>query len=163
MTRGILKSTSRRSVVVGLFLVCGPVRVLAKPCATPKILFVCPAGTVKSAIAREELRRRAKARGISVAVRSRGVHPENHISPALRDNLKADGINVAADPLTGFDPSDAVKADIVVAFDDAAKAPGLSRARAWQVPSWNSQYADAKARTGEEIEALLDELAARRC
>ena len=158
-----LKLMSRRSVVTGLLLICGPVRVIAKPCAIPKILFVCQAGTVKSAIARELLKRRALSKGILVSAESRGVHPEDHISPLLAGRLKRDKIDPLSDPLRQFSPGDVETADIVIAFDEAVQAPGLEKARSWQVAAWNSQYDDAKADTSENIEVLLAELAARRC
>jgi protein-tyrosine-phosphatase len=140
----------------------------AADCAVTRVLFVCPLGVVKSAIAREELRRIAKARGLSVQVQSRGVappkdHPENDISPALAAHLKEQGIDPFADPLRRFTPQDARQADIVIAFDEASAAPGLERARAWKSPSWNDQYEQAKAALSQNMQVLTDELAARPC
>ena len=147
-----------------LFLTLFPVSVCAKPCATAtRVLFVCPAGSVKSAIAREELKRLARMQGVSVDVHSRGIKPENHISPLLAQRLKADGIDPLAEPLRTFDPQDVSKADIVIAFDEAGDAPGLERARKWQVASWNSQYDAAKADTMENAQRLLYELKQRQC
>src|SRR5260221_349010 len=83
------------------------------------------------ATAREELRRRAKGRGLALQVGSRGVHPEDHVSPALAARLRADGIDPNADPLRPLTPSDIAQADVLVAFDEAAQAPGLEGARAW--------------------------------
>jgi len=127
------------------------------------VLFVCPAGSVKSAIAREELKQRAKLRNIPVKAESRGIHPENHISSLLAERLKRDGINPLADPLQRFTPADAQQADIVIAFDDAAGAPGLEKARRWRVAAWNSQYDDAKSDTLENVDRLLHELSQRTC
>jgi protein-tyrosine-phosphatase len=118
---------------------------------------------VKSAIAREELKRLARARGISVVAESRGIHPENHISPLLAERLKREGIDPLAQPLRAFTPEDARRADIVIAFDEAATAPGLEKARTWQVAAWNSQYDDAKSDTAENINRLLQELSRRSC
>ena len=140
----------------------------AADCAVTRVLFVCPLGVVKSAIAREELRRIAKARGLSVQVQSRGVeppkdHPENDISPALAAHLKEEGIDPSADPLRRLSRVDVRHADITIAFDEEAAAPGLEQARAWKSPSWNSQYAQAKAALSQNMQALADELAARPC
>jgi protein-tyrosine-phosphatase len=146
-----------------LFLLAVPVSALARPCAATRVLLVCPAGSVKSAIAREELKRLARAQRVSVEVQSRGIHPENHISPSLAQKLKADGIDPSAEPLRAFTPADAGKADIVVAFDQAADAPGLEEARKWQVASWNDQYDRARADTLENIGHLLHEIKTRRC
>jgi len=149
-------------------LLSSPAGAAEKPCAVTRVLFVCPLGVVKSAIAREELRRIVKARGLSVQIQSRGVeppkdHPENDISPALAAHLKEDGIDPFADPLRRFSREDARRADIVIAFDEAAAAPGLEQARAWKSPSWNSQHAQAKAALSQNLQTLADELAVRPC
>jgi protein-tyrosine-phosphatase len=127
------------------------------------VLFVCPAGSVKSAIAREEFKKAARAQGMSVIAQSRGIHPENHISPMLASRLKQDGIDPLNQPLTAFKSTDVTKADVVIAFDEAGDAPGLEHARKWQVASWNSQYDEAKSDTQEHVNALLLELKNRRC
>lgn len=135
----------------------------AAPCPPPRVLLVCPAGTVKSAIARELLRRRAREQGVAVEVQSRGVHPEDHVSPGLAANLKADGIDAAADPLRKLSVGDVQRADVVIAFDEAANEPDLRGARVWIVPSWNDDYAEAKAALAPQVQALLDELSHADC
>jgi protein-tyrosine-phosphatase len=118
---------------------------------------------VKSAIAREVLRRRARERGVAVDARSRGVHPEDHVSPALAARLAADGLDPAREPVRTLSPGDLVAADVVIAFDEAVQAPGLERARVWTTPSWNTDYDAARAALAPQVEALLDELSARGC
>ena len=152
----------RRALLATALLLACPVAA-ASECVAPEVLFVCPAGTVKSAIARETLKRRAAERGLAVHVRSRGVHPEDHVSPALAANLKADGIDPAAEPALALAAADLAAPAVVIAFDEAAQAPGLERARVWTIPSWNSDYLGAKAALSTKIEALLDELSAHRC
>ena len=154
---------NRRGVALGLLLLAGGRSVHAAPCSPPTVLFVCPAGSVKSAIAREMLKRRAAERRVSISVTSRGIHVEDHLSPGLRASLLADGIDPTAEPLRGLEPRDAAHADILIAFEEAALAPGLAQARVWDIPSWNSRYAEAKAATSSNIEALLDELGRRPC
>ena len=155
------RRVSRRYVAAaGLAFAAGGARA---QCPPPRVLFVCPAGTVKSAIARETLRRRARERGVAVVVQSRGVRPEDHISPGLAANLRADGLDPAAEPARAFRASDARAADIVIAFDEAAQDPALRKARVWITPSWNSDYAGARAALAPQVEALLDELAKRSC
>lgn len=153
---------NRRSVALGLLLFAGRAKA-ATPCAPATVLFVCPAGTVKSAIARETLRKRAAAAGVQVQVTSRGIHPEDHISPGLAANLKADGIDPAAEPARAFSDADASAEDIVIAFDEAAQAPALRKARTWDVPSWNSDYAGATAALASHIDMLIAELRAKPC
>ncbi|MBR7619581.1 hypothetical protein JKL49_09295 [Phenylobacterium sp. 20VBR1] len=155
---------TRRTTVLALLLLARPAAAAqAKPCPPPRVLFVCPAGSVKSAIARETLKHAASRRGLAVVAQSRGVTPEDHASPVLAAHLRADGIDPAAEALRRLETGDSAQADIVIAFDEAAQAPGLERARAWDIPSWNSQYEGARAALAPKIEALLDEVAARSC
>ena len=150
----------RDLVLLGALVMAGPV---LAACPPPTVLFVCPAGTVKSAIARDLTRRRAAARGVAVHVASRGVTPEDHVSPALAARLRADGLDPAAEPARALTPADLVGTDIVVAFDEAAQAPGMSRAQVWDTPSWNSSYDRAMLAVTARVDALLDELAAAPC
>lgn len=131
-------------------------------CGATKVLFVCPAGTVKSAIAREALRKAAHDSSIPLVVQSRGISPEDHVSPVLAARLKADGLNPAAEPALRFAAADALQSDIVIAFDEAASAPGLEQARAWTTPSWSGDYDRAKADLKTRLDLLLAELAQRR-
>jgi protein-tyrosine-phosphatase len=153
----------RRFLASGMAILANPALATASPCRPPQVLFVCPAGTVKSAIARETLKRRAAERGVAVRVASRGVHLEDHVSPGLAARLAADGIDPHAEPIRALAPTDPAGVDVVVAFDEAAQAPGLDHARVWDIPSWNSDYDHAKATLAVQVEALLDELQARRC
>jgi protein-tyrosine-phosphatase len=151
----------RRCVLFGLLI--APLPLAARPCGVTRVLFVCPAGSVKSAIAREELRRAAKQQHVPIHAESRGVQPENHISAALARRLAEDHINPLRDPLRRFTPDDLSRADIVIAFDQAADVPALKSARVWQVAAWNSQYDEAKADLKENIARLLHELKQRPC
>jgi protein-tyrosine-phosphatase len=154
----------RRALLVLVAAGCaGPAWAARPPCASRAVLFVCPAGTVKSAIAREVTRRRAAARGLEVQISSRGVHPEDHVSPILAARLRADGLDPAAEPARPLAPADLAGADIVVAFDEAALAPGMSLARVWDTPSWNANYDQALAAVTGRVDVLLDELAASPC
>jgi protein-tyrosine-phosphatase len=127
------------------------------------VLFVCPAGSVKSAIARETLKRRAAELGVPVRVASRGLHPEDHVSPGLAANLTADGLDLGREPVRALADGDVSDADVVVVFDEAAQAPALKGARAWAVPSWNSDYAAARAALSGHIDRLMLELRAWPC
>jgi protein-tyrosine-phosphatase len=135
----------------------------AKPCRITKVLFVCQMGSVKSAIAREQLRRIIKERSLPVEVQSRGLTPANDVTPELAARLKAEGINPAADPLRRFAPADAARAGVAIAFDDAAKAPGLERARLWHSPSWTDDYVHAKTIMDWHIGEFADELSRHPC
>ncbi len=156
---------TRRILILGagLALASGPA---GAACPPVRVLFVCPAGSVKSAIARETLKRRAAGEGVPVSVSSRGVHPEDHVSPALAANLKRDGLDPASEPLRALAPADIAQADLVIAFDEAADEPALRSARAWKTPSWNTDYPAAKADLEDRLTGLLSDLrvrAARPC
>jgi protein-tyrosine-phosphatase len=130
-------------------------------CAPPRVLFVCPAGTVKSAIARELLRARVSAERLDVAVASRGLQPEDHVSPTLATKLRADGLEPWREAALRLTDRDVANADIVIAFDDAANAPALRGARAWRTPSWNADYDGAKADLAVRMDRLVAELRGR--
>jgi protein-tyrosine-phosphatase len=150
----------RRAILagVGLALAGGPAKAACRPV---RVLFVCPAGSVKSAIAREVLKRRAAQEGVSVVVASRGLRLEDHVTPALAANLRGDGIDPTAEPLRALTPADVAQADILVAFDEASEAPLLRSAQAWKTPSWNADYAAAKADLEARLTVLLKQIRAR--
>jgi protein-tyrosine-phosphatase len=154
---------TRRTATLGLLLTPALAHAQSAPCPPPSVLFVCPAGTVKSAIARETLKQRAAEVGVPVRVSSRGLHVEDHVSPGLAAHLKADGLDPAREPARTLASADVSAADIVVAFDEAARVPELKGARSWDTPSWNSDYAGARAALATHIDRLLVELRAMPC
>jgi protein-tyrosine-phosphatase len=149
---------SRRSFLLAAIAAPTSARATPAPCVPQRVLFVCPAGAVKSAIAREVLRQRARSSNLRIVVESRGLQPEDHVSPALAANLRADGLDPAAEPALLLTKADVDRAHIVVAFDEAAHAPALTRARAWDIPSWNSDYGRARAALAVRMDALVAEL-----
>jgi Low molecular weight phosphotyrosine protein phosphatase len=125
----------------------------------PKILFVCQAGTAKSAIARELFRKRARERGIAVDVFSRGIILEDHISPDLRRKLVADGIDSAAEPAKVLGAADLKVADILVRFNPLPAGAVHPDIRDWSdLPSVNDDYANARNILDARIDKLLDEI-----
>jgi protein-tyrosine-phosphatase len=151
---------ARRSFIFGIGLALAAAGAKAG-CPPVRVLFVCSAGSVKSAIARETFRRRAADQGVVVSVSSRGLHPEDHISPALAADLRRDGVDPRAEPLRALTPADIAQADLVIAFDEAAEAPLLHAARVWKTPSWNTDYAAAKADLDGRLALLLMEVRTR--
>lgn len=159
-------SLSRRGVVKASILAAA---LIASGCAIhpqaapPKILFVCQAGTAKSAIAREMFKQRAKERGINVDVFSRGLEIEDHLSPALKQSLLADGINTNVEPPIALKPADWAAADILVNFNPLPASVQHKDIRNWtDVPSVNDDYANAKRVMAKRIDALLDEIAPKK-
>ena len=158
MRDGVAFGMNRRAMLAGLFAALLPSPGIASPCRPVRVLFVCEAGTVKSAIAREALRKRVALLRLPVLVQSRGLAPENHVTPLLAERLRADGIDTTADPVRALTADDLTHADIVVAFDDASRSPLLSKARAWRTPSWISSYEAARLDLSQRLDALVSEL-----
>lgn len=152
---------SRRTAILSslaALAMAGPLR--AGPRRTPRMLFVCQKGTVKSAIGRELLRGKAKARGIAVKVRSRGIEPREGATPETRLALSRDRIDTRREPLRRLEPDDARWADIVIAFHPLPFAV-VSEAdlRDWSATaSVNDDYPAAIAAIGAWTDALLGEL-----
>jgi Low molecular weight phosphotyrosine protein phosphatase len=151
---------NRRAVLVfGAMLAISPRAALAAG-RPPVVLFVCPAGTAKSAIARELFRKRAQERGIAATAFSRGLHIDDHISAALRQNLDAEGIDTRRDGFAVLAPKDARRADVVVTFAPLPAAYRSAKLRDWSaVPSVNDAWPTARADLDRRIDALLDTLA----
>ena len=132
------------------------------PAQPPKILFVCQAGTAKSAIAREMFKQRAKERGIAVDAFSRGIVVEDHLSSELKQALRADGIDTKAEPALVLTPADWAAADILVKFNPLPASIAHEDVRDWtDVPSVNDDYANARVTLDKRIDALLTEVATR--
>lgn len=129
---------------------------------TPVVLFVCQFGTAKSAIAREVFRAHARQRGLAVTAFSRGLTIEDHVTPLLRENLAADGINPLADKPEVLQPRDWQRADVVVAFNPLPPAVPRGKVRDWtDLPSINDEYAKTRALMDQRLDALLVELTQR--
>jgi protein-tyrosine-phosphatase len=127
-----------------------------------RVLFVCTYGTVKSAIAREHLRRMARTRGIPLEVTSRGLTPEDHRAPALVAALAAEGIDARADPLRALSQADLDNADVVIAFDTLPAPFAAPAVRDWSdAPSMNANYEKARDWLVARLSTLLDEIEAR--
>jgi len=159
----IQASLNRRALLIASLLLTSG---LSSGCVTqsstkpPKILFVCQAGTAKSAIAREIFRQRAQERRIAVEVISRGIVIEDHVSPKLKQQLRADGINTTTEPAMPLQLTDWTTSDILVNFNPLPSAVVHEDARDWSdLPSVNDDYFNARAILDERIDALLTEIA----
>jgi hypothetical protein len=156
----ITQYLSRRSVLVGAVSLA--VGCASAPQARVDVLFVCRYATVKSAIAREHFRRLAVARGMDVRTQSRGITPEDHVTPALAAALASDGVDLRADPIGTLTAADLDAADIIIVFDALPVEMGPWPVRDWSdMPSMNADYSAARAVLVPRLNALLDEIAAR--
>ncbi len=133
--------------------------------AAPKVqtvLFICQFGSVKSPTAREMFRQRAAARGISVQAISRGITPEAHLSPALKAQLVAEGLDAERDPLTALREDDVNRADFVVMLDKLPPNSQPKRLHDWtDLGSFLQSYATERPRLIDRIDQLLDELSSK--
>ena len=124
------------------------------------VLFVCEAGTVKSPIAREHMRRLVQERGAMINVQSRGIAPENHMTPELSAALAADGIDVTREPVRKIAFADLQAADVIVIFNPLPASLGVWPVRDWtDVPSMNQDYVAARAILIPRLESLIADLA----
>ena len=150
----------RRQLIAGSLLVIVGAAIPPARSASrmpPRVLFICQFGTVKSAIARELLKRRAAARGISVIVSSRGITPEAHLAPSTRSQLLAEGIDLDGERLQKLRRADLGNADLVVAFNPLPASMRKKGLRDWSaVPSVNDTYSLARADLDRRIDQLLD-------
>lgn len=127
-----------------------------------RVLLVCQFGSVKSAIARELVIRRAAERGIQVSVASRGITPEAHIDRDLLARLRADSIDPEREPLTALAPADVARADYVVVFNNLPAGFRPRKLIDWRdTGSFNDSFAAEAPRLLKRIDALLDTLGAR--
>jgi len=152
----------RRAFLVGLTL--ATTATFGRPAAAKssdrpplRVLFVCEAGTVKSAVAREVFRARAAARGIRVTAFSRGIAPAEHVSPALRQHLIADDIEPTRDGVNMLTQADLKAADVIVVFNRLPENLKARHVLDWSaLPSMNDTYPQARAYLDLRIDALLD-------
>ena len=123
------------------------------------VLFVCEAGTVKSPIAREHMRRLVREHGAMINVQSRGIAPENHMTPELAAALMTDGIDVTREPARKLAIADLQAADVIVIFNPLPAALGVWPVRDWtDVPSMNQDYAASRAILIPRLGSLMSEL-----
>ncbi|MBN8529754.1 MAG: hypothetical protein J0M36_11045 [Caulobacterales bacterium] len=128
---------------------------------TPNVLFVCRHGTVKSPIARELMRRQAAERGFALTAFSRGLSIEDQVSPGLAQALRADGVDIWSEPRLPLQASDIRAATLVVLFDSLPTAVSKPTRDWTDFPSFNANYARARAELDIRLSRLLDDLQGR--
>jgi arsenate reductase (thioredoxin) len=134
--------------------------------ATPRVVFVCEHGNVKSLIAREWFNRLAASRGLAVLSISRGLRPEAGVPPSIAASLQGDGFDVRSFEARALVAADLDHASQVVLI--GAEPPvWLGRTRVpverWEgIPAASESYRSSRDALRSRIEALLDVLAGRR-
>lgn len=153
-------TATRRAVLLGgCFVICES-SAWASPPTVPRILFVCQYGSVKSPIAREMLRLRARAREVVVSTFSRGITPEAHLPPAIAARLLAKGIDPAREGLHRLTPGDLQAADVTVLFNPLPGNMHAARSLDWtSVPSVLNAFPAALGEIERRVDLLLDLIA----
>ena len=155
-----MTSSTRRAILAGLAAVAMvPVPALAM--YQTRVLFICRFATVKSATARELLRKRARERGMNLAIWSRGITPVDHLPPATRQRLlESFGIDPASQRPQALRQADLDRADVVVLFDRLPASLHRMDVLDWtDQPSLLEQFEPSMAYLEAHIEALLDRIA----
>ena len=157
-----MTNITRRAAFLGLAIAAAvPAPALAM--RVPRVLFICRYATVKSATARELLRKRARERGVGVKVWSRGITPVDHLPPATRHRLIDQfGIDPAAERPQALRQADLDRADVVVLFDNLPPTLHRMDALDWtDQPSLLEQFEPSMAYLEAHIAALLDRIASK--
>ena len=134
-----------------------------KDAPIPKVVFVCEHGAAKSVIAAKELEKLARERGIQVQAVARGTAPEAEIGAAVRQGLKADGIDVGNMTPARVQASDLRNATAIVSFgpDLSPVAGAKVNAQDWSAtPGPSENFQAARDYIVKRLEVLLDQLAA---
>lgn len=129
----------------------------ARPVRT--VLFVCQAGTVKSAIAREVARKKARELGLKIEFRSRGISPEDHVTPDMLARLADKGIDPRSEPVAKLSQADLDAADLVVAFNRLPPGMKVRNLRDWtDSPAFSEDHDRAMTAIETRVAGLLDDL-----
>ncbi len=149
---------TRRTALLGLAAVTAfPAPAYAM--RLPRVLFVCQAGTVKSAVARELMRKRARERGIGVTVWSRGIVPVDHMTAPIRQRLIGEfGIDPENERAKTLRQRDLDRADITVLLDTLPANLHKSGAIDWtDQPSLLNAFDASMAYLEAHVAGLLNE------
>jgi len=130
--------------------------------APPKIVFVCEHGAAKSVIAAKELEKLARQRGISLQAVTRGTTPDPEIPAAVRDGLKADGIDIGTMKPVRVKAEDLRDAAMVISFgpDLSSLAGSNLKVEDWSAaPGMGANFQPTRDYIVKRLENLLDQLA----
>jgi protein-tyrosine-phosphatase len=129
--------------------------------SSPEVVFVCEHGAAKSVIAAAHFNHIAQQRGLKVRAIARGTNPDPEVAPKVVAGLKSEGLKeITAKPqlVSERDTSDAQR---VVTL--GCTLPHNARSTDWNdIPSPSADYSAASSAIRSRVEALLDELAAKR-
>ena len=94
-----------------------------------------------------------------VSVTSRGITPEEHLSPEVRQRMAREGLDVASEPLRKLTQADLHQADVVILFDKLPASFTATNVQDWSdLPSILNRYPVARAELDRRIDALLQRI-----
>jgi protein-tyrosine-phosphatase len=127
--------------------------------ANKTILFVCLHGSVNSQVAAAHFNRIAGERGLPYSAIARGIDANNSIPTRIRDNLNLDGLAPLNDVPQPLQPSEAARADKVIAFDAVPdERRGMAEVIDWSdVPLALKDYAASREAIVHHIDDLVRE------
>jgi protein-tyrosine-phosphatase len=132
------------------------------PAWTPRVVFVCEHGTVKSLVALEFFNRYASAHSLRAEAVSRGTHPDSAVPRAVSAGLLTDGFDVSAFHARLFTRGDVASSILVVALDASVDSL-VDRAVPvihWDgLPSVTADYPAARNAIAARVKHLVDSLA----
>ena len=159
-----------KALVLSLALLAGTLAAQQSP-AKPEVnastvVFVCEHGAAKSVIAAAEFNRIAAEKGLPFRAVARGTKPDEAIAPVVKTGLSKEGIDVSSwrpQSVTHSDIDKAGKVVSIAAFEPGAKPAIGSRLLEWNdVPSVSENYQAARDAIVKRVQALLDNMAARK-
>ena len=128
------------------------------------VVFVCEHGSARSVIAAAQFNRLAAEKGLPYRAVSRGKNPDESISPAIRDPLAAEGMDVSFWKPKAISDADMRKAANVVTLAvelPSAKAVAQDRLLEWKdVPSMSQSYDAVRKVIVQHVTELVQKLAA---
>ena len=125
------------------------------------VVLVCEHGAAKSVIAAAHFNHIARQRGLNLRAVARGTNPDPEVAPKVIAGLKSEGlkeITMKPQLVSERDTSDAKR---VVTL--GCKLPHKARGTDWNdIPSPSANYSAASSAIRTRVEALVDELGAKR-
>jgi arsenate reductase len=126
---------------------------------SPQVVFVCLHGAAKSVIAAAYWNRLADERGIHMRDTAAGIEPDPHIPSAVRDGLRADGLEIGDMRPRPVRREELRSAARVVSFgcDLSDVAPRGRFVERWdEVPAINDGFPAARDAIVARVRRMLD-------
>jgi arsenate reductase len=130
------------------------------------VLFVCEHGAAKSVIAAAHFNQIAKQRGLPYRAVARGTAPDPAIPGGVRQGLAQAGLELSVEKPLMVGQADVDGATRIVTFEIALPPAVASSSKPptdWKaVPAVSADFGVASAEIRRRVEALIDELAAKK-